>query len=562
MRTSPYVPSFYFYKLADALSSSYTSLNAYRSGSIDANGNIIKPESSIDPFEYLVIKLKNIIDQLPYGMTKASLGNVLSAMNYFGEEFQNYDITKDQFDCMMEGIITLKTDNKISYLQLIEDMSVGGGAAGSLGTPMANSSSPTVAGFDPVLQMKLQKRNPKYPKGMEVFEVDPEEFMQFKIAKNWSEVPECENKEYLRRFQRRNKGTKIAVKSLNPLNGEHELHWIEYPAKNFMEEADIELFNFLLENKNELNEERKFTSSPSLRVSVAIDPPKTPERMTAWVENAKVLEMHTPIEGIRPEHQMIERTRRRLIASGFKEVTKEEGKEWSPEILKAGEFAFFNPGQGSDLVVGMPHETKGTHHIGIELKQKSPKTKAGTVEPQYVIPQGTRVPISKRVGSIMSKVVSSIQRSLPGFHKKEPSAEGEEVTYEIDPQEFLGQNIPDNPGGATNKAPFIGGSSRRRTPRRAELVPDPSHEQLRRLTREATDEMLPGLLRSKKEDLSIVGTDKGVTVFHHRDDETEEQQMANKLLEQLGIRVTHSLSDLRHARAPYFGSSIKNVNPE
>jgi hypothetical protein len=33
-------------------------LDAFRAGTIDAAGNIIKPESSIDPFEYFVIKLK------------------------------------------------------------------------------------------------------------------------------------------------------------------------------------------------------------------------------------------------------------------------------------------------------------------------------------------------------------------------------------------------------------------------------------------------------------------------------------------------------------------------
>lgn len=249
MHTSPYVPSFYFYKFADAISSSYTSLNSYRSGVIDANGNVLKPESSIDPFEYLVIKIKKIIDQLPYGMTKASLGNFLSAINYFGEEVQKYDITKDQFDCMMEGIITLKSNNKVSYLELMEDMSVGGGGggAGSLGTPMPNSNESSVAGFDPVLGMKLARRKPKYQKGIEVFEVDPEEFMQFKIANNWDEVPEGDNKKYLNGFQKRNKGTKIAVKSVNPLNGEQDLHWINYPAKNFLEEFDLRDLSFLFE---------------------------------------------------------------------------------------------------------------------------------------------------------------------------------------------------------------------------------------------------------------------------------------------------------------------------
>ena len=48
------VPSFYFYKFADAISKPYTSFEAYRAGVIDERGNFIKPESSTDPFEYFV----------------------------------------------------------------------------------------------------------------------------------------------------------------------------------------------------------------------------------------------------------------------------------------------------------------------------------------------------------------------------------------------------------------------------------------------------------------------------------------------------------------------------
>ena len=88
MRPSSYVSSFYFYKLAQALSGPYTALEAYSAETIDANGNIIKPESSIDSFEYLVIKLKKIFEELPYGTTKAKLSNYMATLNMFGEECQ------------------------------------------------------------------------------------------------------------------------------------------------------------------------------------------------------------------------------------------------------------------------------------------------------------------------------------------------------------------------------------------------------------------------------------------------------------------------------------------
>jgi hypothetical protein len=247
------VPSFYFYKLADALSSPYTSLSAYTSGIIDARGNIIKSESSIDPFEYLVIKLKKIIDQLPYGMTKASLGNTLSAIKMFSEEVEQYKITTDQFNCMMEGIFCQVTKNKLSYFELLEDMSVGagGGAAGSLGTPIANSVGPGVAGFDPLLGMQLQKRKPlKYSNSCEIFDVDPDTFMQFKACNQWKNLPKSPTKDYLQRFQRRNKGKKLGVSSLNPISGEKDLFWINYTPENFMEDVNFDPIKTILENKS------------------------------------------------------------------------------------------------------------------------------------------------------------------------------------------------------------------------------------------------------------------------------------------------------------------------
>jgi hypothetical protein len=260
MNAGNLVPSFYFYKLADSLSSPYTSLTAYSAGVIDSNGNILKPESSIDPFEYLVIKLKKIIDQLPYGMTKAQLGNYMSALKMFSEEVEQHDITQEQFHCLIEGIVTDLSKNTVSYLELLEDMSVGGGGVGSLGTPMPNVAAPSaVAGRDIMLGMPIQRRKqPKYFDNCEVFEVCPEEFIQFKVAKQWNEIPDGENKNYLQRFQRRNKNAKVAIKSLNPLNGEHELHWINYPAKNFMEEVDLTILNPLLQEKVLPKEQKQY----------------------------------------------------------------------------------------------------------------------------------------------------------------------------------------------------------------------------------------------------------------------------------------------------------------
>ena len=59
-----YIPSFYFYKFAEGISAPYTSFQAFKAGAIDQNGNLLKPESSIDPLEYLIIKLKKIFEEL------------------------------------------------------------------------------------------------------------------------------------------------------------------------------------------------------------------------------------------------------------------------------------------------------------------------------------------------------------------------------------------------------------------------------------------------------------------------------------------------------------------
>lgn len=250
MQPSSYVPSFYFYKLAQAIASPYTSLNAYSAGSIDANGNITKPESSIDPFEYLVIKLKQIFEELPYGVTKAKLSNYMATLQMFSEEVQKFDITKDQFNFFVEGLIAQQSNGETSYLELLEDMSVGaaGGAAGSLGTPMPNSTTPNVAGFDPMIKMALQRRKtPKFLDSCEVFDVCPEDFASFKMARGWKSIPENPTKNYIQRFMKRNKGKKVAVRTLMPETGEQDLFWITYPAQSFMEEYKINLSYFNLE---------------------------------------------------------------------------------------------------------------------------------------------------------------------------------------------------------------------------------------------------------------------------------------------------------------------------
>jgi hypothetical protein len=238
MKASSYVPSFYFYKLAQGISAPYTSLEAYSAGTIDANGNIIKPESSIDSFEYLVIKLKKIFEELPYGTTKAKLSNYMATLNMFGEQF---DLPSEEYNFFMEGFVAANVNEELSYIQLLEDMTTGGGAGpgpGGLSVPASPEvSQGGLAGYDPILGMGLKRRKkPKYFDNCEVFEVCPEEYISFKSAKQWKDVPDSETKNYLQRFQRRNKKAKIGIKSINPISGDHDLYWINYPGKDFINE--------------------------------------------------------------------------------------------------------------------------------------------------------------------------------------------------------------------------------------------------------------------------------------------------------------------------------------
>lgn len=255
MQPSTYVPSFYFYKLAQAISAPYTDLIAFKSGNIDTQGNIIKSVSSIDAFEFLVIKLKKIFEQLPYGITKASLSNYLATLQMFSEEVEKYDITQEQFHCLVEGIISQNTNNEVSYLELLEDMGTGGGA-GAIGVPAqgGNINQGGVSGRDIRMGLPIMKRKKgDFFDNCEVFDVCPAEFVSFKNAKNWTDIPESETKRYLQRFQRRNKNGKMGISGINPVSGEKDLFWITYPSHNFMESKDLSTLNFLFEETQELN---------------------------------------------------------------------------------------------------------------------------------------------------------------------------------------------------------------------------------------------------------------------------------------------------------------------
>lgn len=246
MNSPQYIPSFYFYKFAQGISEPYTSLNAYKAGAVDASGNILKAESSIDPLEYLIIKLKKIFEELPSGLTKAKLGNYMSTMQLFGEEVKAIGITDAEYTGLVEGYIAVNIDPSISYVELLgEDMGAGGmGVAAS--SPAYNQGS--VSGYDPA--MGTMRRNKPVQTGFdacEMFDVCPEEMTQFKNAKAWKHVPDSETKRYLQRYQRRNPTGHMAVRSVDPESGKTEIHWVKLKPMSFMEEFKLDGLDILSE---------------------------------------------------------------------------------------------------------------------------------------------------------------------------------------------------------------------------------------------------------------------------------------------------------------------------
>ena len=238
--SSAYIPSFSISNFAQSVSAPYTSFGAYASGVIDANGNLLKPESSIDPFEYFVIKLKKIFEELPTNYTKARLNSYMSTFQIFNEEAEFFGIPKNHFLMFVEGYLQ-------GGLLLNEDMGAGmatGGSPGSLGTAQVVPNTGTVMGYDKPMDSPLFRRSP-----VEMFDVDHNEFQNFKNAKAWKHIPDSPTKKYLKRFQQRNPTGKMAIRTKKPDTDEHDLYWITYPAKNFMEEFGLDMTDFLFEEK-------------------------------------------------------------------------------------------------------------------------------------------------------------------------------------------------------------------------------------------------------------------------------------------------------------------------
>jgi len=531
--SSAYIPSFSISNFAQSVSAPYTSFGAYASGVIDANGNLLKPESSIDPYEYFVIKLKKIFEELPTNYTKARLNSYMSAFQIFNEEAESFGIPENHFLMFVEGYLQ-------GGLLLKEDMGAGmatGGSPGSLGTAQVVPNTGTVMGNDKPMDLPLFRRSP-----VEMFDVDNNEFQNFKNAKAWKHIPDSPTKKYLKRFQQRNPNGKMAIRTKKPDTDEHDLYWITYPAKNFMEEYGLDVMDFLFEETEALtkayNDADDRSGEPSVatltdaeelesigkKTMVSLTARTKKETAQKEIDNGSALFGNTKIVGsnVQREQALLDAITKKLHAAGYKLKTGVKSKE----ELGIGEFGIFGEGgRGvhSDVHVGMEHpDKKGTvHHIGIESGYNRKMQK------QYLIPRGTRVSMTQFFNNIGVQPTSSNISTREG---------------EIDVGEEL---IKRGTVSGSRKRYGLWPTLERLFPRTIQRV----KEKFRQPAYQA--------IRTKSDDLSIIGHEGRVATVHHRGGDSVQRKLSQQLMDQMGLHHTHELDELTFSRSPFYGGSKK-----
>jgi hypothetical protein len=329
------VPSFYFYKFAEAVTQPYTSFSAYRAGNIDEKGNLLKPESSIDTFEYFVIKLKKIFEQLPYGVTKYQLQNYVSTLNLFAEEAEHFNITSEQFHGLMEGLICVECNTSTSYLELLEDMSAGGMAVAG-DSPGYNQGG--VSGMDPPM-VPLQRRKQSISTDpYHMFDVSVTDYERI-VGNKLSEI------DYLRRFGARNPNSTLTVRE--PKSGKT---YTVPKKKQLKENIDLNPSN------SDLNNDGKTTSSEIVN-----------DAKDGIISNNK--------ENEKKEIHMLHHVVEHLSQHGFvrNDVQKEHTK------LKENEFSIHRGAGGRDLVIN-----HNKNLIPIELGYTTGQSRKANSESSYI----------------------------------------------------------------------------------------------------------------------------------------------------------------------------------
>jgi len=352
MLPSNLVSSFYFNNFAAAISAPFTSLNAYRAGVIDQDGNILKPESSIDPFEYLIIKLKKIFAELPAGLTKSKLNSYIPALQYFSEEAESFGIEKEQMDLLIEGFITVESNGNASYLELKEDM-----ASGNLGGPASspNQNTGSVTGFDLPMGGMLRRKPQQSVLGFEkqsceMYDVCPEDFDLYSNPnlKSWDEVEDSPTKRLMQRSQRRNGGSTIVIRDLGT-NRYHKLNLAPRNISKMFEDVDLSIFKDIL-NENRDNKPINENNGGEITTLDVID------SLNADLKDNGIQDLSNKKPKLH-EGIMYDAMGDLLQQKGFKfNPTK------NPKELKIGEYGRFKPGSGGEDIM-IHHELGGIPHV-------------------------------------------------------------------------------------------------------------------------------------------------------------------------------------------------------
>jgi hypothetical protein len=525
------VPSFYFYKFAEAVTQPYTSFAAYRAGNIDEKGNLLKPESSIDTFEYFVIKLKKIFEQLPYGITKYQLQNYVSTLNMFAEEAEHFNITSEQFHGLMEGLIYVECNTSTSYLELLEDMSAGGMAVAG-DSPGYNQGG--VSGMDPPM-VPLQRRKPSISTDpYHMFDVSASDYEKI-VGNKLSEI------DYLRRFGARNPNSTLTVRE--PKSGQTYTLPKKKPLKEMF---DLDFLNILNENSivnayndaddkpgnsaiatltDEEEKNKVLSTGKKTMVSLTI-PVQTDEKLkNKEKENRFRLLGNNSITGSKvvKEQAVIGGIEKGLIVAGYKINPEAKTKDQ----LKIGEYGLFPEGgrlkDHSDIHVGMEHpEKKGTvYPLGIESGFNQDMQK------QYLIPLNTKIKIPRILHRLGLSSTSSNLSTRQG---------------QID----VGQEIRRHGTLSTSKLRLgIWPTLENKFPSILPFI----KKQLTPSAHEA--------VRTKSDDLSIISNQNRGTVIHHRSADTFQRKLAQELLDKMGLHHTHDLDELTFSRSPYYGGSTE-----
>lgn len=150
-----YVTSFAVYKLLSEIIKPFTSMEAYRAGLIDANGNLLKKEyelvgketNILSPFTRLVIGIKRLVQALPQNRLRADYNYLATAARAMAFECKEVGGNSELFLEELEKSLDI----------LFEEGEPSGGEGpgnvigGGFSNPQVGEPNPALAGFSPPL---------------------------------------------------------------------------------------------------------------------------------------------------------------------------------------------------------------------------------------------------------------------------------------------------------------------------------------------------------------------------------------------------------------------------